>query len=186
MPNLEEPDRTACFLDRAYRALLLAYPKEFRRAYGPEMARVFRDACREERRRGGTTGLIALWARTLSDLARTATRERRTTMRDKSLSVLVPVALSIGLGIALVDSSPGWDDTGISAAAVFCVCGLLCVLHPRRAWVWALCVGSWIPAFTIAANPENPNYGSLLALVFCFAGAYAGALARRTAAGGTA
>jgi hypothetical protein len=39
--------------ERVYKALLVAYPKEFRRAYGLHMAQVFKDLCREEQRRGG-------------------------------------------------------------------------------------------------------------------------------------
>jgi hypothetical protein len=97
-------------------------------------------------------------------------------MRGKSWLILVPIGLAIGLAIALVDTSPGWDDTGISAAAVFAGSGLLAAVHPRRPWVWALAVGLWIPALNIASHH---NYGSLIALIFAFAGAYAGALAGR-------
>lgn len=171
------------FSERTYKVLLHAYPKEFRRTHGLEMSRVFRDACRDERRHRGMAGLLGLWRRSLLDLVKTAISERSGTMRDKSLLVLVPMAFLIGLGVALVDSSPGWDDTGVTAAALLTVCGLLGVLRPRRALVWALAVGLWIPALEIAARLGNPNYGSLLALTFCLAGAYTGALARRVAAG---
>ena len=85
--------------------------------------------------------------------------------------LLMPSALVLGLLIALVDASPGWDDTGVSAAAVFTSCGILGVVHPRRAWQWALAVGSWIPALGIALHQ---NYESGAALVVAFAGAYAG------------
>ena len=60
---------------RVYRALLSAYPREFRDAYGDEMTQVFRDLCREERR-SGVTGLLRLWARVALDLASTAAVER--------------------------------------------------------------------------------------------------------------
>jgi hypothetical protein len=73
---------------------------------------------------------------------------------------LMPLALVLGLLIALVDSSPGWDDTGITAAAVFGSCGILGALHPRRAWQWALVVGLWIPAFVIALH-QTTNLGRL-------------------------
>jgi hypothetical protein len=58
-----------------YRALLRAYPKEFRDAYGREMEQTFRDLCREERRRGGMAGLVRLWARVVLDLSSTAVVE---------------------------------------------------------------------------------------------------------------
>ena len=62
--------------DRVYRLLLAVYPPAFRRAYGPHMAQVFRDCCRDALRRDGVPGLIRLWARTLGDLVTTAFKER--------------------------------------------------------------------------------------------------------------
>ena len=39
-------------------------------------------------------------------------------VRHRAATVgLMLVALALGLGIALIDASPGWDDTGVSAAA---------------------------------------------------------------------
>jgi hypothetical protein len=81
----------------------------------------------------------------------------------------MPLALIVGLLIALVDSSPGWDDKGISAAAVFASCGILGALHPVRAWQWALAVGLWIPVLGIAL-PQN--YESWMALAVTLTGAY--------------
>lgn len=90
----------------------------------------------------------------------------------------MPVALVLGLLIALVDSSPGWDDTGITATAVFGSCGVLGAVHPVQAWQWALAVGLWIPALGIALQG---NYGSWAALAVALAGAYSGKLVRRFA-----
>jgi hypothetical protein len=59
-----------------YRALLAAYPREFRDAYGRQMEQTFLDLCREERRRGGVVGLMRLWSRAALDLASTAVVER--------------------------------------------------------------------------------------------------------------
>ena len=58
---------------------------------------------------------------------------------------LVLTALMLGMLIFMVDSSPGWDDTGISAAMGLAASGLMGAIHPARAWVWALAVGSWVP-----------------------------------------
>ena len=55
---------------RVYRMLLLAYPRDFRDAYGPQMEQAFLDLCRQALDRGGALGLIRLWFRTLLDLAR--------------------------------------------------------------------------------------------------------------------
>jgi len=89
---------------------------------------------------------------------------------------LMPLALVLGLLIALVDSSPNWDDTGITAMAVVITCGLLGAAHPARAWQWALAVGLWIPALGIALHQ---NYESWAALAVALAGAYAGKLVGR-------
>src|SRR3954454_7423579 len=83
---------------------------------------------------------------------------------------LMLVALALGMGIALIDASPGWDDTGVSAAALFGVCALLGGVGPRQPWVWAVTVGLWIPVLSIALHPSAPNYGSLLVLVFAVVG----------------
>jgi hypothetical protein len=88
---------------------------------------------------------------------------------------LTLVALALGLGIALIDASPGWDDTGVSAAALFGVCALLGGIGPRQPWMWAMAVGLWIPMRSVALHPSAPNYGSVLALVVAVVGAYAGA-----------
>ena len=85
--------------------------------------------------------------------------------------VLLPLAICLGLLIAYVDSRPNWDDAGITAGALLVTCGILGALGPDRPWLWALAVGTWIPACAIASTR---NFGSLVVLVFAFAGAYAG------------
>ena len=162
--------------ERVYRVLLLAYPSGFRRDYGAEMVRAFGDLCREAKRRGGASGLVMVWVRAVPDLAFSAFAERSRMVRQRWLFTLVPLALALGIAIAYVDSSPGWDDTGVSAAAMLGVSGAFGLLHPARPWLWALVVGAWIPAFGII---REFNYPSLIALAFSFAGAYAGAVLRR-------
>ena len=71
---------------RVYEALLVAYPKEFRREYGPHMAQAFRDLYREKRS-DGAWGVLRLWARTLLDLAATAFAERSKTTRGSLLAL---------------------------------------------------------------------------------------------------
>ena len=75
-PPHEPHGRAVSGSERLYRALLAAYPKEFRRAYGREMAQVFRCMCREEVVSSGSRGLVRLWVRTLWDLLTTALAER--------------------------------------------------------------------------------------------------------------
>jgi hypothetical protein len=74
--------------DRVYRGLLAAYPLEFRRRYGPEMAQVFRTSCRLTYHASGARGVALLWLPTLWDWVWTVGREwfsalfRRSMMND--------------------------------------------------------------------------------------------------------
>ena len=90
--------------------------------------------------------------------------------------LLLVIGLAAGGLIAYIDSRPHWDDTGVTAAAIFLVCGALGAAGPSRPWLWALAVGLWIPVLGIAMSR---NYGTLLALPIAFGGAYAGMAIRR-------
>jgi hypothetical protein len=116
-PPHEPYGRAVTGSERLYRALLAAYPKEFRRAYGREMVQVFRCMCREQVVSGGSGGLARLWVRTLLDLLATALAERA----------------KEALGIStLVGSSPKlvrWS--GLAAAAG----GVLRIAYGVLSWV---------------------------------------------------
>lgn len=60
-----------------YRLLLFAYPAEFRREYGAEMARFFDDRCREIAGAEGGALLWRFWLHILCDLAVSASAEHR-------------------------------------------------------------------------------------------------------------
>jgi hypothetical protein len=79
-------------------------------------------------------------------------------MRRIRWAGLALVALALGLAIGLVDTSPGWDDTGITVGTLLIASALFGAADPARAWLWALAVGIWIPALNIAMHH---NYGSL-------------------------
>ena len=64
------------FSQRLFDLMLVAYPREFRREYGPQMAQVFRDCCRS-RAHGGWD----LWLRMFTDLLVSAPREHLDTFR---------------------------------------------------------------------------------------------------------
>jgi len=89
--------------------------------------------------------------------------------------LLLGIAVLAGLFSAYVDSRPNWDDTGILAFGILIVSGLVALLGYRRPWLVALAVGLWIPLRGIFVTH---NYGSILALVFAFVGAYGGWLVR--------
>ena len=98
-----DPDRVLVASERVYRILLSAYPKEFREAYGSQMEQAYRDLCREELDRAGTSGILGLWGRTLLDLVTSAFAERRSglgrasseeaTSRDRRLAWIGSVLL---------------------------------------------------------------------------------------------
>ena len=89
----------------------------------------------------------------------------------KSFVFYVLLAVVLGFAIAWMDSRPNWDGTGISVFLVL-VAALLCgFLAAQKPWLIALAVGIWIPLFGIVFTQ---NFGSLLALLPGFAGAYAG------------
>jgi hypothetical protein len=90
-------------------------------------------------------------------------------------TVLLVMALALGGLITYVDTLPTWDDTGITAAALLVVSGVLGFLGPERPWLWALALGAWIP---IVGFVRTHNYWAIVALVLAFLGAYAGTAVR--------
>jgi hypothetical protein len=70
------PGGLVALSDWLYRRLLVVHPRRFRRDYGAELARVFRDCCRAADRLHGASGLFRVWLSTLPDLATTALLER--------------------------------------------------------------------------------------------------------------
>jgi hypothetical protein len=89
--------------------------------------------------------------------------------------IVLPIASAIGLFFAWVDSRPTWDDAGVMVLAILMVSGMFGAVFPRRAWLWALGVGIWIPLWSIV---NTGDYKTGLVLVFAFLGAYAGAALR--------
>jgi hypothetical protein len=69
--------------EAVYRALLRAYPRDFRSRFGDEMALAFRDASRDALAAGGWR-LTALWLRFFLDLLATAFRERLAAWRARA------------------------------------------------------------------------------------------------------
>jgi hypothetical protein len=94
--------------------------------------------------------------------------------------ICLSCALIFGLLIAWMDSSPNWDDAGITAGTLVFITGILGLIAPERPWLWALAVGIWIPLYGIMARAD---FSMLVVLIFPFAGAYAGALMRKVSNG---
>jgi hypothetical protein len=70
--------------ERLYRALLRAYPAEFRTRFGDEMVQLFGDQMRDARTGRAYSGPVGTWFRTLGDLAVTAASEH--TRRDRTVA----------------------------------------------------------------------------------------------------
>lgn len=82
-----------------YQMLLLLYPARFRRAYGAQMAQVFRDSCRAAVERGEFSAFAHVWLVTLGDLVVTALAEHYEeviSMEHRSLSRAAGLAGLIG------------------------------------------------------------------------------------------
>src|SRR6185436_6086626 len=78
-----------------YQHLLAVYPSEYRREYGPAMAQLFRDQCRDAWRVGRVWGLMGLWLRILPDLIKTSLLEHISTLKGRKtmlerISLLLP------------------------------------------------------------------------------------------------
>jgi capsular polysaccharide biosynthesis protein len=83
-PAPTQPDSKAVALSgRLYQRLLAAYPKAHRRDYGPAMAQLFRDQCRDAWRAGRGWSLAWLWLRALPDLVKSSVLEHLSTLNER-------------------------------------------------------------------------------------------------------
>jgi capsular polysaccharide biosynthesis protein len=92
-------NRALTVSQKIYKRLLRAYPKAHREAYGPAMAQLFHDQCRDAWSEARGLGVIKLWLRVLPDLVSTSIVERvaalnqRKFMTDKMISLVQPRAI---------------------------------------------------------------------------------------------
>lgn len=87
----------------------------------------------------------------------------------------IAVAIVAGLAVTFLDSSPDFDDTGVTAVGLAIAAFFVVLIDGSgrvlRVAMLAVLVGIWIPVLEI--TPPG-TYGPLLALVFAAAGAVAG------------
>ncbi len=88
---------------KLFRLLLLAYPREFRHDYGPQMTQLFRDCYREQTSQNAI-GLWLLWLRTVSDLFVSAPREHlnRLQRENSVMTNLQRTVLALGTCLAII------------------------------------------------------------------------------------
>lgn len=94
-------------------------------------------------------------------------------------------AIAAGVVIGIMDASPGWDSTGVTAGLLLVASGTVVALDGHRPWLWAVLVGAPTPLLEL---PGGGSTGSLLALAFAAVGAAIGwgiARAARSSAQGS-
>ncbi len=111
----------------------------------------------------------------------------------RSRTIMAAVASALGIVIAVQDkAAPFGDDSGQFTVFLWLVSSsLLGFVMPRRPWLWAVCIGPWLPVMYLVLQalgwhvPIHPNTATTalillpISLGVCAVGAYAGALARR-------
>src|ERR1043165_1523489 len=99
---MPKPPRILAISDAIYRKLLRLYPRTHREEYGALMAQLFRDQYRDAYREGRVPGILRLWRRTLSDLAKNSLLEQIETKQIMHLDprnrpmILLLVGLALG------------------------------------------------------------------------------------------
>ncbi len=84
---------------------------------------------------------------------------------------LLVLAIVLGVIIAWIDSGPNWDDSGITAAMIVLVSGVISIIYPSRPLIWGLAVSAWIPIYGII---KTGNFSLLFILLFGLGGAFLG------------
>jgi hypothetical protein len=103
------------WLCRLYRAMLRAYPVEFRTNYGAEMARVFRDSLKDAVRSGEAPGFVLRAGR---DWVGTVIEERMSSVRIggfKTLRIGLVLTIAIDLAILVFAIRPGAHQRVVGA-----------------------------------------------------------------------
>ena len=88
----------------------------------------------------------------------------------------VILATVAGIAIALVDSSPGWDDTGVTVFGLFLAAAVGAAIAGSRPWLVALLVGGFVPLLEI---PRGAGSAPLFALLVAAVGAGVGSMLGR-------
>jgi len=166
-----------------YSFLLLVYPREFRREYGPQMVLLLRD-CRGDAHTASARA--RLWLRTLLDLARTAPREHLNNLKKGNnfmrnlrndilaiggcLLIIIGALLLLNYGRSHQVSSillfgyvlDALAFTGIVGNVIVFLLVKLTSLRPLRVALWTFLIVFLVPAIaiTLIAGAGNPNFNA--------------------------
>jgi hypothetical protein len=106
----------------------------------------------------------------------------------KRIGLIIALTVIFSLAIGYVNIHA--NEVQAPVLTILVLTFLLGCLDPRRAWLWAICLGGAVPlSYALAPifgylvpYPPDPNiFASFIALIPAFIGAYAGVLARRVA-----
>lgn len=168
--------------DRALRLLLLAYSREFRDAWGPEMLLVIRDQRRDS---DGTA--LQFWVELLWDVARSAPTERIRAMRahdthqgEGPMRPMAMLAVLIGMLELVGSSMEGWAGgvvngdgyslfggmAGLVAGALLAGSGAVLLRNdPRAVTLARRGVGACLILFVVVAIAAHSRMG-IASMVF--------------------
>lgn len=175
--------KDARFFLSVYSVLMLAYPKSFRREYGPQMAHLLLDCQRDTRNR---VALVGLWIRTLTDLVRTVPVEHLQNSRKGKnfMSKLRNDLVAIGGCVLLIVAAllllnygrshqvssillfgyvlDALVFTGITGNLIVFLLIKLTALKPLRVAFWTFLIVSCVPALalTLIAGRVDPNFNT--------------------------
>jgi hypothetical protein len=90
---------------------------------------------------------------------------------------LLMAAVLVGLAIGIVDSSPVWDSTGVTAVSLGLAAAGFAFVGRDRPWLWAAAIGLPTVVFGMAASAD-PTIA--LAMGFAAGGAVIGWAIRRS------
>jgi uncharacterized membrane protein YeaQ/YmgE (transglycosylase-associated protein family) len=93
-------------------------------------------------------------------------------MNKKLFWLSLFLALLSGIIIGLIDTSPNWDDAGITAFLILGSAFLTGAIYHKRAWLWAIIIGGIVFGFNII---KDGNAGSFITVIIALVGAYIGA-----------
>jgi hypothetical protein len=90
---------------------------------------------------------------------------------DNNFWILIIISIIIGIFIGWIDSSPHWNDTGITIGLILVTSFILGLLSKNKIWLLALIIGMCITSLNFIVSYKIDSSVSILFSLF---GAYSG------------